>query len=243
MSLAASIQITDQDIYQTTSVAGAEELGQIASTADGRVFAYAKNGASNLLAGKITQAPAAVANDTNRTLGVAAAAGQNQVTITLGGTATADQYLGGWFFVNDGTGEGQGVYGITGNTAATAGTSNSTVVTLDRNLTTALTTGSDVSLTPNLYGGSVVHTAAVAFPTTGVPVVGVTANYYYWSQVGGYSQVLSDGAITKNAGAIPSDAVIGAVEIEVAATVVQRVGYAPELTVDTEYSALVLTLV
>jgi len=53
------------------------------------------------------------------------------------------------------------------------------------------------------------------------------------------ASILSDGAITKNAGAIASDATAGAVEIEVAGTVTQRVGYAPELTVTTEYSPLV----
>ena len=95
---------------------------------------------------------------------------------------------------------------------------------------------------PSQASAVVQHTAAVAIPTAGVPVIDVTSGNYFWNQVGGMASVLSDGAITKNAGAIPSDAVAGAGEIEVAGTVTQRFGFAPELTVDTEYSSLVLTI-
>lgn len=241
MALSARIQVTDQDLYQQSSVVNAEALGQVASTSDGRTFAYAQAGGA-LTAGQITEPAAVTANYANRTLTVAADQWTNQVTVTLGTTATQDQFVGQYFFVNDGTAQGQGVYQILGNTAATAGNSNTTTVTLKDSLRAALTTSSDVSIIPSQQSGVVQHTAAVAVPTAGAPVIDVTSGYWFWNQVGGMASILSDGAITKNAGAIPSDATAGAAEIEVAGTVTQRIGFAPELTVTTEYSALVLTL-
>ncbi len=241
MALASSIQITDQDIFQESSVANAELLGQVAATPDGRTFAYARSGGA-LTRGQINQPAAVTANYANRTLTTAAAQNANQITVPLGTTATADVFIGHYLVVNDGTGEGQGAYYIMGNTAATAGNSNTTTVKVRGGLRTALTTASDVTILPGLQSSVVQHTAAVAVPTAGAPVMNVTSGYWFWNQIGGMASILSDGAITKNAGGIPSDAVAGAVEIEVAATVVNRVGYAPELTVDTEYSPFVLTL-
>jgi len=245
MSLAAGIQITDQDIYQESSVANAELIGQKASTSDGRVFSYAKAGGA-LSAGQITEPAAVTANYANRALSVSAAEGANQVTITLGTTATADQFVGQWLVVNDNVGQGQGAYYITGNTAATAGNSNTTIVNIRGGLRQAISstaTATDVTIIPNQQTAVVQHTAAVAVPTAGAPVRAVTSGYYFWNQVQGMASILSDGAITKNVQGIPSDATAGAVEIRVDATVVAAVGYAPELTVTTEYSPFVLTLV
>lgn len=243
MSLAASIQITDQDIYQISSTKQSEKLGQLASTPSGKVFAYSLNGAANLAAGKITEPVAVTANYATRTLTTAAAVGSTQVTVPLGTTAAADAFIGFWLVVTDGTGKGQGAYSITGNTAATAGNSNTTVVTISGQINVALDTTSVVGLFPNQESSVVVHSAAAAVPTAGAPVVPVTAAYYFWNQVQGMASILSDGAVTKNAGAIASASVAGAVTIELAATVTQRVGFAPELTVDTKYSPLVLTII
>lgn len=244
MSLAASIQITDQDINTQSSTAPAELLGQVAGTSDGRFFKLAKAGGA-LTAGQITEPAAITANYANRAATVSAAVGANTITIVLGTTATADQFAGQYLVVNDNTGQGQGVYYIIGNTAATAGNSNTTQVSIKGGLRAAISstaTATDLTIIPNQQSSVVQHTAAVAVPVAGAPVIDVTSAYYFWNQTGGMASVLSDGAITKNAGAIASDAVAGSVEIEVAGTVTRRVGFAPELTVDTEYSPLVLTL-
>lgn len=243
MSLAASIQITDQDIYTISSTQGAEKLGQLASTPSGKVFAYAQNGAGALAAGKITEPVAVTANYATRTLTTAAAQFATQVSVPLGTTASADAFKGFWFVVTDGTGKGQGAYTVSGNTAATAGNSNTTVVSLSGQLNVALDTTSVVGLFPNQESAVVVHSAAAAVPCAGAPTVPVTAAYFFWNQVQGMASILSDGAVTKNAGALASASVAGAVTIELAATVTQRVGFAPELTVDTKYSPLVLTIV
>lgn len=244
MSLAASIQITDQDIYQQSSVKNAERIGQLASTSDGRTFAYSRS-AGALTAGQITEPGTVTANYANRTLTTAADQYANQVTVVLGTTAAADLFVGFWLIVNDGTGQGQGAYYVTGNTAATAGNSNTTVVNIAGGLSVALTTGSDVTLQPSQASGVIQHTAAVAIPTAGAPVIDITSGYYFWNQVSGMASILidTDEPPTKNTQGIPSAETAGSVEIRVDATVVQPVGFAPELTVGTEYSPFVLTLV
>jgi len=244
MALSALVQITDQDTNSASATQGGAALGQVASTPDGRIFTYAKAGAANLAAGKIVQPAAVTANYATRTLSVAQAVGSNQVTVTLGTTAAQDLFAGFYLVVTDGVGKGQGAYKVVGNTAATAGNSNTTVVTIENALNVALDATSVVGLYPSQFSALVISAegSAPAVPISGAPVVPVTAAYYFWVQTGGMASVLSDGAVTKNAGAIASNVVGGAVEIEVAGTVTRRVGYAPELTVDTKYSPLVLTL-
>lgn len=243
MSLAASIQITDQDINSESSVANSELIGQKASTSDGRVFSYAKAGGA-LVAGKITEPVAVTANYANRLLtGYTNAVGDNEITFVLGTTASADAFVGFYLIVNDADGEGQGAYYITGNTAATAGNSNTTTVKIRGGLRQALAATSQVTVQPNQQSTVIEHTAVVALPTSGAPVIDVTSGYYFWNQTQGMASILSDGAIGKNSQGIVSDAVAGAVEVRVDATVTTPVGYAPDATVDTEYSAFVLTLV
>lgn len=242
MALSASIQITDQDIYQQSTVANAELIGQVASTSDGRNFRYSR-AAGNLVNGQITEPAAVTAGYANRTLAAAAPKDSTQLFVPLGTTALADQFVGFWLIVNDGTGEGQGAYYVTGNTAATAGNSNTTLVTISGALRVALTTGSDVTLLPNQESNVVAHTASAAVPTAGAPVIAVTTGNYFWNQVGGMASLLIDGTtVTKNAGVIASGTVVGAVGLELAATITQRIGFAPELAVSTEYSPIVLTI-
>lgn len=243
MALSASIQITDQDINQESSVAGAELIGQLAATSDGRVFRYSKAGGA-LTRGQITEPVAVTANYANRALtGFTAAAGANQLSVVLGTTATADAFVGFYLIVNDATGEGQGAYYITGNTAATAGNSNTTTIKIRGGLRVALIATSEITIQPNQASTVVQHTAAVAIPTSGAPVISVTSGYYFWNQVSGMASILSDGVIAKNAEGIPSDATAGSVETRVDATVSKAVGFAPDATVTTEYSPFVLTIV
>ncbi len=244
MSLAATMQISDQDINSQVTAKGAALIGQVGATPDGKLWAYSKAGGA-LVAGQITEPVAVTANYATRTITTAAAAGATQVLVPLGTTATADAFIGFQLAVTDTTsaGAGQGTYYILGNTAATSGNSNTTTLTLLGGLRAALTTSSVVGIYPSQYSTVIQHTAVLAIPTSGVPPMAITSGNYFWQQVQGYASVLSDGGITKNAEAIPSDATAGSVEIRVDATISRAVGYAPELTVTAKYSPLVLTLV
>ena len=218
-----------------------ERFGVLDETVDGRKYRYALAGGVTLDPGKLTVAAASVANHLNRTIAATVSAGASKVSINLGATAaTADQYADGQFVINDATGEGIS-YLIAGH-AANAG-SLALEVNLDEPIKVGLTVSvSEASLIANPWSGVVISPGAVAHRPTGVPNVSITNAYYGWLQTGGDCAVLSDGIITKGAGAIASDAVNGAVEIEVAATVTSRIGIAPEATVDTEYRLINLTI-
>jgi hypothetical protein len=172
----------------------------------------------------------------------AAAVGATKVQATLGAAAAAvNLYADGYLNVNSGA--GSGIEYLIKSHAAVASAGVITVA-LDKNdpLRVALTTSSKVTLRRSPWAAVVVAPSAIANRPVGVPNVDITAAYYGWFQTRGDCAVLSDGVITKGAGAIISDAVNGALEIEVAATVVRRAGFAPEATVDTEYRTVTLTI-
>lgn len=76
-------------------------------SSDGREFVLVSVGASNIAAGLLVQSSAVVANHQNLAASTAAV-GATSITVTLGGTAaTANQYRGGFLYVNAGTGIGQ----------------------------------------------------------------------------------------------------------------------------------------
>lgn len=233
------LHLTSQDV-PLTNPNKLHTLGAIAETEDGRVFRYTQAGAVNLAAGKVTIATAKVANHTAIAVALAAKVGDRQVEVTLAATAaTVDQYAGGYLTVVDAAGVGQNLRILTHPAAASAG---NLMVQLADPVHTALTTSSKVSLVPNLWSNSIISTASASVVTTGSPVVAVPATYCYWSQTGGVASVLSDGIIAKGAEAIVSASVGGALTTDLAASVTQVVGFAPEATVDTKYYPLYLTV-
>jgi len=236
--ISAQIQLTDQDARTVSSARGNARVGQTASTNDGRVFTYAQAGAVALAPGKISITPAIVANHQGM-IPAATAAGATTVTVALGATAaTADQYADGYLTVIVTPGVGVS-YKILGNTAA-ASSANCTF-TLVEPISVALTTTSRVSVTAHPNSALIVAPGdSAAYQSIGVNSVNVPISNYGWFQTRGYCSVLSAGIITKGANAIVSASVAGAATINLAASVTQVVGYAPEATVDTQYQPLFL---
>lgn len=234
------ISLTAQDA-RSINATKLHELGTVAETADGRVYRYALAGASNLAAGLMNNPVAKVTNHTNNAVATAAAVGDRSVNITLAGATatTAGQYDDGYLVVNDSAGVGC-AYRIEG-TPVIAGSGTGRIL-LSEGIATALTTSSKVSLQPSPWAGSIVTANSVSLLSNGSSNVAVTAANYYWSQTAGIASILSDGIIAKNAEAINSDAVNGAVETRVDATVTRAVGVAVEATVDAKYYPIFLTL-
>lgn len=242
--LRARQQIFDQDARSISATKGSEYLGSVANTLDGRSYVYATAGASNLLPGKLTIAPATTANHTNQT-GVAYPVGTTQLTFNIGGTAAAaGLYSGGYLSVNDTATTGINVYRIRSNTVSAGSAPITVTLEPDEGLTVATTTASKFSLYNSPFNFTIVAPGdSSAYQCSGVPNVAVTATYFYWSQTAGYAAVLNDStAVTKNAAAILSAATAGAATIDVNSDVFQRIGYAPELTVAAKYYPLVLTI-
>lgn len=234
------ISLSNQDA-RAVSATKLHRLGTVAETSDGRVFRYALAGASNLAAGLCNNGVAKVTNHTINSVSIAAPIGQRFVSITLAGATatTLGQYDDGYLHIIDSTGVGCS-YLIAGTPViASSGTG---VIQLSEAVAIALTTSTKAALVPSPWAGSIVQSGSVSLFINGTNNVPVTAANYYWSQTGGIASILSDGIIAKNAEAINSDAVAGAVETRVDATVTRGVGFAVEATVDAKYYPVFLTL-
>lgn len=204
---APRVLIYEQDAYVQTTVA-MHKVGQIAETLDGRVFRYAKAGASNLGAGKLGTAPAQKTNHHNIALATAVKIGDTQVTVTLGATAAvANEYAGGLLTVNAGTGVPI-AYEISSHPAAGSGAS--LTVNLVRPAVAALATAdTKLDLVHNVWNGTIEGTVQTR-RAAGVPMIAVTAGNYYWAQTKGVAPVLSDGAVGLGNWMVPSGSVSGA---------------------------------
>lgn len=226
-----------QGIYEESSTSKGQ-LGTVRRVG-GRTFVYAKAGAAALGIGMVSVHPTPAANHQNVAVAVAAAVDADNVTVTLGATAaTLNQYEDGYLVVSDATGEGT-AYKIRSNPAADA--SASLKLTLYDRVHTALTTSSECCLIPNPYNGTVIAVTDQADGCAGVPIIGITANYYYWSQTGGICPVLADENVTQGSLLTFGTSVAGAVEAQDAAGE-HILGYAYIALVDTEYRPAFLTI-
>jgi hypothetical protein len=231
--LGAPVVISDMD-SRDVNANKVMPWGTKQESVDGKLFRYGSAGAVNLTHARVCVAPAAQANHTNKVVSAAAAVGAKIVQFTLGATAVAvGDYADGQLLTNDATGEGYS-YDVKDTNAAAL----STVVTvkLNEGLKEALVAStSEVTLVANPWYKAIVSPSAIAHRPIGVTVSDITATYSGFFQTRGDAPVLSDGVVSKGAGAILSDAVDGALEIEVAASIVKRVATAPSATVDTEH--------
>lgn len=150
-------------------------------------FQYARAGASALSAGMLGVAPAINAAHMNEAILETIAVGTDvlKLTVTAGAAITEDYLKGGQFQVNAGAGIGTR-YVIEGNSEISA-TGTEIIVTLRQPLKVALTTASYFTLVHNPCQAVVQSTTPAAL--VGVPLVAVTAAYYYWAQCKGLASV------------------------------------------------------
>jgi hypothetical protein len=228
------VSLTVQDARKVSSTQ-LQALGTIAEAADGRVYRYAKVGASNLVAGNLQVNADLDSNVVNKAATAAQAIGTRQVSFTAGGSQTADTYKDGFLTVNDATGEGI-TYGVVGNTSGTAVT-----VYLKEPITVALTTSSEVTLKKNTWDSVVISATDQADQAVGVPNVAMTAAYFGWLQTRGECAVLADEAVAKGLALTIGTGTAGAVEALDAAGE-HQIGVSSEALVDTENRAAFLTV-
>ena len=205
-----------QGIYEESSTPK-HAIGEKLELIDGRVFRYAYFStatAQGLLASQDLSASAIVESDGKLT---AASAGATEVTYTDSGTvgsATLNQYAGGYLHITDDAGEGF-QYRIKSNTAAS---SNAITLTLYDGLQVAVTTDTDVAVTGGLYNNLIGATAGTDYVVAGVTPISFTVNYYGWVQTRGVATILADGTITAGGNLTLSDGVTGAIQAKDAET-------------------------
>jgi hypothetical protein len=183
-----------------------------------RVFRYARNGGTALVAAYMTSAEAQTAagvNEVQTTYGTSANVGDVEIDIdvTTGTTWTEDDYADGWLHVNDATAEGD-IYRILANRIY-SGDDTRMRVRLETGIRTAWDATTEITIMKNKYNDVVVAPTTAAGVPTGVPLVAVVANSFFWAQTGGYCPMFVDTGDTivigEPAGKPGTNAVAGAV--------------------------------
>lgn len=173
-----------QGIYAISSTKK-ERIGTKRTLQDGRVFRYAKAGAAALSPGFLGFATQPDADYQYKAAPASVAVGTREITLTITSASpaiAADFFENGLFIIAAGTGIGE-VYPIEGNSVVAA-SGTSIIITLKEPLRTALTSAAYFRLLPSPWS-KVVETATEENVPAGVPLVTVTAAYYYWAQTKG----------------------------------------------------------
>ena len=164
-----------QGIFEESSTPK-HPLGEKVELSDGRVFRYASIAATTAAGDIVSQDVSATAVVEKENGMTAAAVGATEVIITDSstlGSATANQYAGGYLHTIDDAGEGY-TYRIKSNTAAS---SNAVTFTLYDAVQVAITTATDAAITGNLYGKVRPALGSADYIAAGVAPRAFTADY------------------------------------------------------------------
>ena len=228
------VQVSGADGW-SDSVAQLHPLGTRMQTNDGRVFYYSQAGATNLVAGKLQQSAAPIADHLANTP-PAVAVGAYSFSYTPGATAgAANLYAEGYLQVDTTPGEGY-TYGVAGHAAISASTAF-TLYLADA-IQVALTTSSRVGLRHNLFKSVIIAPTTLTAQLAGVAPYIITAAQYGWLQTWGPASVLINGTPAVTAPVINSATTAGAVDVwtAVAQPTSQLVGKTMQLGVSTKYN-------
>jgi len=159
---------------------------------DGREFIYCKNGGAEILIAKMAQAEANTSqwvDETQTAHGWTAGDTSNTCLITTAATPAVNELAEGWMVQTNGTGLGQ-CYRIQSNT------SHATVitVTLHHAVVTNIPAAAQLSFIKSNFMDTIVvdATAGLTAIAIGVPLITVTIDYYYWSQIKGPAPLMVD---------------------------------------------------
>ncbi len=211
---------------------------------NGKIFRYTKAGGAALTRAYLNQAVAVIAGLVNeagiRAAGYAVGTRQMTLTVTAGATLSVDDLVGSDFIVNDNAGEGQCIP-IVSNTALASGGTSLTITLGDR-VRTALTSASEftIQLSPWLL---VAMANSTDLMPTGVPMIAVTADYYFWNQTRGMASVFhGTGGVATIGDPVSADTgTTGGVE-KATAIGIAVVGISMGQGVDGEFNPIYLTI-
>jgi hypothetical protein len=215
-----------------SSATPAHKIGTRAVSDDGRVFRYAKAGAT-LVAGNVLQSSAILANHLGNTP-PAVAIGAKSFSYTPGATAGAANLYGDGFLQVDTTPGNGYTYGIESHAAITA--SVAFTLYLKDPIQVALTTDSRVGLIVNPYKNVIQLPVTTATGTiVGVATYIITSGEFGWIQTWGLASVLTTGTPALGAMVLGPGTAAGAAQVVVAAgnlIVGQVIGHMAQVGVD-----------
>jgi len=187
-----------QSIYEQSSTQN-YHLGTKLMYDDGRVFRYALNGAVDL--SKALMASSAATESkwfeiAQATSGTSVEIGDQEiiVDITTGSSKAENAWADGSLVVNKSTGLGD-IYKVLASKLVT-GDDTKVRVLLETPIRTAWAAGSEITVMLNRWYKTVVFATTRVAVAAGVPLIDVTAAYYYWAQTGGDCPMLVDAGDT-----------------------------------------------
>ena len=166
--------------------------------ADGREFVYARAGATALVKslmchGSIHRTETFEEDQT----GNYPVVGDTTITVEIGTGLTlvelTNELAGGTLLINKGLGIGD-MYHILGSKVGSTDTNLSLVI--DSPIRTTLDTTTEITIYSSPWMNTLVATEPAAAMAVGVPLIAVTANYYYWSQIKGPCPIIVDATET-----------------------------------------------
>ena len=174
---------------------------------DGRTFYYSY-AAEAITAGKVTMgSQTSSGHIKDLAVAEAASAGANQIKLTNSTTAitgsgkytgdfgTRGDYVDGYVFINDVTGEGQ-IFQIADHSSAATGAALTIDLADNETVQTALTTSSKAGLhKPVGHSVEVWDASDIDGPALGVPTHDIASGEYFWNQSAGPAAVLSAGTL------------------------------------------------
>ncbi len=175
-----------QSVYAESATQNCVLGSKLVEKESGREFHYSKAGAVALGKALMTQGAVEVSNyleQIQTAHGFAAAATSGNVLITTGATPAADLFRDGWLLCGKGAGLGQAFPILSSSSHATI---VAIVLKAGFSVQTAIAAASECSLIASPFRNTIVApvTTLTASPA-GVPLLAVTAAYYYWAQTKG----------------------------------------------------------
>ena len=234
----------NQGLYETSATA-TEIVGTVREDLWGNKYAYARAGATGLAASKMTVSTADDVDWVSEEC-TAQAVGDivlSQTIVAFGSAIAQDYFAGGQFILTDGTAEGIRYTIVSSSAVASDGAVIN--ITLDDPLVEALTSATEFSLIKSPYMATIIQGTETQRPC-GVPMVDVTATYYYWSQIGGEALCLGGGeagAVGSMVSAAGEDGAMEEINLTDEALTLPIYGFATgTAVVSTEYTPIKLTI-
>lgn len=151
---------------------------------NGCEFIYQKAGAAEIGIAKMAQGEAPTDkwyDQVQTAYGLVAGVSSGTVLITTGSTPAVNEWAEGWLLCNKGTGIGQ-IYQIKNNTSH----ATLPVVSLYDDIITSIAASAEITIVKSPFMDTiVVATGGLTSIPVGVPLITVTAEYYFWGQTKG----------------------------------------------------------
>lgn len=194
----------EQSVYEESSTQN-YRCGTKLEYPDGRIFRYARDGGSGLSKALMTETEVDYAYcdaETQSTYGTSANVGDIEIDldVTTAGTWPDNEWAGGVLVNTSGTATCIGdIYKVV---ASQINSADDTLmrVQLETPIRVAWDASSVIYMLKNKWRNVNVTTTTVVGTPTGIPLIDVTANYYFWAQTGGLCPCIVDDGETAVAG-------------------------------------------